>query len=112
MIDCHLRLPKAEAKPDRALDDFLNVFSFNQIIIDIKPFFHLGPRPSLSECGNWMACIGSSDESVTTEVVVILLLHSGLRLVQKFMHATKTPCAWFQSLTSHSPNKQTHPDYS
>jgi hypothetical protein len=59
-----------------------------------------------------MACIGSSDESLATEVVVILLLPGGLRLVQKFMHAAKTPCAWFQSSTSHSPNKQTHPDYS
>ena len=52
------------------------------------------------------------NESVTTKVVVILLLPGGLRLVQKFMHAAKAPCAWFQSLTSHIPNKQTHPDYS
>jgi hypothetical protein len=59
-----------------------------------------------------MACIGSSNESVTTEVVVIVLLAGSLHLVQKFMHAAKTPCAWFQSLASHSPNKQTHPDYS
>jgi hypothetical protein len=59
-----------------------------------------------------MACIGSSNESVTTKVVVMLLLTGSLHLVRKFMHATKTPCAWFQSLNSHSPNKQTHPDYS
>jgi hypothetical protein len=94
------------------LDDFPNVFSFNQIIFDIKPFFHPGPKPSLSECGNWMACVGSGNESVTTEVVVILLFPGGLRLVQKFMHAAKILYAWFQSLTSYSPNKQTHSDYS
>jgi hypothetical protein len=112
LIDCHLRPSKAETRPDGALNDFLNVLSFNQIFLDIKPFLHPGPRPSFSECRNLMACIGSSNESVTTEVVVILLLASSLHLVQKFMHAAKTPCAWFQSLASHSPNKQTHPDYS
>jgi hypothetical protein len=59
-----------------------------------------------------MACIGLSNESVITKVVVILLFTGSLRLVQKFMHAAKTPCTWFQFLASHSPNKQTHPDYS
>jgi hypothetical protein len=28
------------------------------------------------------------------------------------MHVAKTLRAWFQSLASYSPNKQTHPDYS
>jgi hypothetical protein len=112
LIDCHLRPSKAETRPDGTLDDFLNVLSFNQVILDIKPFFHPGPGPSFSECRNWMACIGSRNESITTEVVVILLLAGSLHFVQKFMHASKTPSAWFQSLPSHSPNKQTHPDYS
>jgi hypothetical protein len=112
LIDCHLWPPKAESRPDGALDNFLNVLSFNRIILDIKPFFHSGPRPSFSKCRNWMACIGSSNEAVTTEVVVVLLLARSLCLLQKFMHAAKTSCAWYQSLASHSPNKQTHPYYS
>jgi hypothetical protein len=116
MLRHHFQSPrsasKAEARPDGALDNPLYVFPFNQIIFDIKPFLHPGPEPPFPICWNWVACIRVSNESITTEVVVILLFASGLRLVQQFVHTAKALRAWFQSLASHSPNKQTHSDYS
>jgi hypothetical protein len=85
----------AEARPDGALDNPLYVFPFNQIIFDIKSFFHPGPRPPFPKCWNWIACIRTSNESITTEVVVILLFAGSLRLIQQFVHIAKTLCARF-----------------
>jgi hypothetical protein len=87
------------------------VLPFNQIILNIKPFLHPRPGPPFPKCWNRVACIRTSNESITTEVVVILLFASGLHLVQQFVHIAKTLRARFQSLASHSPNKQTHSDY-
>jgi hypothetical protein len=111
-FNSHLWPSEAEARPDGALDNFLNIFSFNQIIFNIKPFLHPGPGPSFPVCCHRVACIRASNESVTTEVVVILFFAGGLRLVQKFMHTAKTLRARFQPLASYSPNKQAHPNYS
>jgi hypothetical protein len=41
--------PNAEARPDGALDNPLYVFSFDQIILDIKPILHPGPGPPFSK---------------------------------------------------------------
>jgi hypothetical protein len=111
-FNSHLRPLKAEARPDGALDNFLNVLPLSQIILNIKPFLHLGPGPSFPVCWNRVACIRASHESITTKVVVILLFVGGLRLVQKLMHTTKTLRARFQPLASYSPNKQAHSNYS
>jgi hypothetical protein len=112
IINRHGRPSKAEARPDGVLDDPLDVFPFNQIILNIKPLLHPGPRPPFPKCWNRVACIRASNESITTEIVVILLFASRLRLVQQFVHAAKTLHARFQPLASHSPNKQTHSNYS
>jgi hypothetical protein len=97
---------------DGALDNPLYVLPFNQIILNIKTFLHPGPGPPFPKCWNRVACIRMSNESITTEVVVILLFASDLRRVQQFVHIAKTLCARFQPLASHSLNKQTHSDYS
>jgi hypothetical protein len=112
IFNSHLRPLEAEARPDGALDNFLNILPFNQIIFNVKPFLHPGPGPSFPVCWHWVACIRVSNEFVTTEVVVILFFAGGLRLVQKFMHTAKTLRARFQPLASYSPNKQAHPNYS
>jgi hypothetical protein len=76
------RPSEAEARLDGALDNPLYVFPFNQIVLDIKPFLHLGPRPPFPKCWDGITYIGTRNEAITTEVVVILLFASGLRLVQ------------------------------
>jgi hypothetical protein len=82
IFNCYPRPSKAEARPYGTLDNLLNVLPLNQIILDMKRFLHLGPRPSFPECWNRVACIGTSNKSITTEVVVILFFASSLRLVQ------------------------------
>jgi hypothetical protein len=81
-FNSHLRPSEAEARPDGALDDFLDILSFNQIIFNIKPLLHLGPGPSFPVCWHLVAYIRASNESITTEVVVVLFLTGSLRLVQ------------------------------
>jgi hypothetical protein len=106
------RPSEAEARPDGALDNPLYVFPFNQIILDIKPFLHPGPGPRFSKCCNWITYVGTRNEAITTEVVVILLFSSGLCLVQHFVHVAEALRARFQPLASHGPNKNAHSDYS
>jgi hypothetical protein len=50
IFKCYPRPSKAEARPDGTLDNLLNALPLNQIILDIKPFLHPGPRPSFSKC--------------------------------------------------------------
>jgi hypothetical protein len=95
-----------------ALDNPIYVFPFNHIIFYIKPFLHLGPGPPFPKCRNMITCFEVRNEAITTEVVVILLFTSGLRLVQKFVHIAEAFRARFQPLASHGPNKNTHSDYS
>jgi hypothetical protein len=78
----HPRPPKAEVRPDGMLDNLPNILPLNQIVLDIKPFLHIGPMPPFLKCWNRVACIGTSNKSITTEVVVILFFASSLRLVQ------------------------------
>jgi hypothetical protein len=47
--------PNAEVRLYRTLDNPLDVFSLNQIILHIEPFLHPGSRPSLAECWDWVA---------------------------------------------------------
>jgi hypothetical protein len=68
-------------RPDGALDDFLDVFPFNQIIFNIKLLLHPGPEPSFPECWHREACIRAGNEAVTTEVAVVLFFADSLRLV-------------------------------
>jgi hypothetical protein len=82
IINRHGRPLKAEARLDGALDEPLIVLPFNQIILNIEPLLHPGPRTPFPKCWNLVACIIASNESITTEVVVILLFASGLHLVQ------------------------------
>jgi hypothetical protein len=58
-----------------------------------------------------VACVGTSDKSITTEVVVILFFTYGLRLIQKFVHATETLRAWLYPLASYCPDEDSHPQY-
>jgi hypothetical protein len=80
-FNSHLQPSEAEARLDGALDDFLDILPFNQIIFNINPLLHLGPGPSFPVCWHRVACIRASNESVTTEVVVVLFLTGSLRLV-------------------------------
>jgi hypothetical protein len=105
-FNSHFRPSEAEARPDGALDNFLDILPFNQIIFNIKSFLHPGPGPSFPVCWHRVACIRAGNESVTTKVVVILFFDDGLCLIQKFMHTAKTLHARFQTLASYSPNKQ------
>jgi hypothetical protein len=75
------RPSKAEARPDGALDNFLDVFPFNQIIFNIKLLLHSGPGPPFPVCWHRVTCIKAGNEPVATEVVVVLLFVSSLRLV-------------------------------
>jgi hypothetical protein len=54
----------------------------------------------------------ASNKSITTEVVVVLFLTGGLRLIQELVHAAEALHAWLQPLTSYSPDKNPHPHYS
>ena len=87
-----LRKPKVEI--DEAHDDLFNVFSRLHIIFHRKPLFHLGPGPSLPKRWHWVACARASNEAIATEIVMILLLASGLRLIQQLVHVTEAFCAW------------------
>jgi hypothetical protein len=80
-FNSHLRSSEAEARPNGALDDFLYILPLNQIVFNIKPLLHPGPGPSFPVCWHWLACIRTSNESVTTEVVVVLFFVGSLRLV-------------------------------
>jgi hypothetical protein len=71
----------AEARLDRALNNPLNIFPFNQVIFHVEPLLHPGPRPSLPKCRNWVAHLRARHEAIATEVVVILLLAGSLRLI-------------------------------
>jgi hypothetical protein len=58
-----------------------------------------------------VACIGTGDKTITTEVVVILFFPRGLRLIQKFVHAAEAFCAWLYPLASYGLDKDSHPQY-
>src|SRR5699024_4022780 len=107
IFKCSSWSSEAEARPDGALDNPLYVFPFNQIILDIKPFLHPSPRTPFPKCWNGITYIGARNEAITTEVVVILLFTSGLRLVEKFMHVAEALRARLQPLASHGPNENT-----
>jgi hypothetical protein len=87
--------PNAEARLYRPLNNPLNVLPFNQVILHIEPLLHLGPQPPLPKCRNWVVCLGTRHEAVTTEVVVILFLSGSIRLVRQLMDVTETFCIWF-----------------
>jgi hypothetical protein len=57
LVNFYLRPSEAEAGPDGAHDDFLNVFPRFQIILHIKPFFHPSSGPSLPKCWHQVACV-------------------------------------------------------
>jgi hypothetical protein len=59
-----------------------------------------------------VACIGVSNKSITTEVVVVLFFASSLRLIQELVHAAEAIRAWLQPLTPYSLDKNPHPNYS
>jgi hypothetical protein len=59
-----------------------------------------------------VACIGASNKSITTEVVVVLFFASSLRLIQKLVHAVEALRAWLQPLTPYSLDKNPHPNNS
>jgi hypothetical protein len=103
---------EAEARPDGSLDDFFNVFPCLQIIFNVKPLSHPGSRPSFPECWHRVACIGASNKSITTKVVVVLFFTNSLRLIQELVHATEAIRAWLHPLTPYSPDKNPHPHYS
>jgi hypothetical protein len=86
--------PDAEARPDGALNNPLYVLPFNQIILNIKSFLHLGLGPPFLKCWNWVAYIRMRNEAITTNVVVILLLASSPRLVEQLVHVAEAFCAW------------------
>jgi hypothetical protein len=77
------------------MNNSLNILSFNQVVLHVEPLLHPGPRPSLSKCRNWVAHLRARHEAVTTEVAVILLLSSSLRLIRQLMHVTEAFCIWF-----------------
>jgi hypothetical protein len=95
ILECNSRPSEAEARPNGALNNALYIFPFNQIIFDIKPFLHPGPRPPFLKYWNRITYIGTRNKAIATEVVVILLFTSGLR-----------------PLAFRGPNKNTHSDYS
>jgi hypothetical protein len=86
------------------LDNPLDVFPLNQIILHIEPFLHLGSRPSLAECWNYVSYLRAGYEAIATKVVVILFFSGGLRLIRQFMHVTEAFRIWFMSLAPHGPN--------
>jgi hypothetical protein len=81
------------------LNNPLNILPFTQVILYVESFLHLGPRPSLPKCGNWVARLRVRHGAITTEVVVILLLSGSLRLIRQLMDVAETFC--FQSLAPH-----------
>jgi hypothetical protein len=89
-------------------NDFLNIFPCLQIILHVKPFLHPSSGPPLPECWHRVACMGASDKSITTKVVMILFFAHGLCLIQKFVHTAKAFRAWLQPLASYSPDKNPH----
>jgi hypothetical protein len=99
---------EAEAGPNGAHNNFLNIFSRLQVILHVKPFLYLGPGPPFPVCWHRIACVGAGDKSITAKIVMILFFAHGLRLVYKLVHTAKAFCAWLQSLASHSPNKNPH----
>jgi hypothetical protein len=92
------------------LDNSLDVFPLNQIVLHIEPFLHPGSRPSLAECGNWVAYLRAGYKAIATKVVVILFFSSGLCLVRQFMHITEAFRIWFLSLAPHGPNENPYLD--
>jgi hypothetical protein len=102
--------PNAEVRPYRTLDNPLDVFPFNQIILHIEPFLHPSSRPSLAKCWNWVAHLTAGYEAVATKVVVILLFSGGLCLIIQFMHVAEAFCIWFYPLAPHGPNINPHLD--
>jgi hypothetical protein len=87
--------PNAEARPDRALDNPLNIFSFNQVIFHIEPLLHPGHQLSLPKCWNWVTHPRARHEAIATKVVVILLLARSLCHVGQLMHVVEALCIWF-----------------
>jgi hypothetical protein len=59
-----------------------------------------------------VACIGASNEFVSTEVVVVLFFASSLSLIQELVHTAKALRARLQPLTPYSLDKNPHPHYS
>jgi hypothetical protein len=87
--------PNAETRPDRALNNPLNIFSFSQVVLHIEPLLHSGPRPSLPKCQNLVAHRRVRHEAIATEVIVILLLSGSLRLIGQLVHVAEAFCIWF-----------------
>jgi hypothetical protein len=102
--------PTAEVRPYRALDNPLDVFPLNQIVLHIEPFLHPGSWPPLAESWNRVAYFRTGYEAIATNVVVILFFTSGLRLIRQFMHVTEVLLIWFLSLALHCPNVNPHLD--
>jgi hypothetical protein len=99
-------------EPYGAHNNLLDVFPRYQVVLHIKPFFHPISRPYFPKCWHGVACVGTGNKSVTTEVVVILFFPRGLRLIQKFVHAAEAFCAWLYPLASYCPDEDSHPQYS
>jgi hypothetical protein len=110
-IDFNLRLSKAEAGPYGTHNNLLNILPRYQIVLHIKPFLHPISRPPLPKCWHWVTCVGTGDKPVTTEVVVILFLPRGLRLIHNFVHAAEAFCTWFYPLAPCCPDENSHPQY-
>jgi hypothetical protein len=53
----------------------------------------------------------TGDKHVTTEVVVILFLPHGLRLIHKFVHAAEAFCARLYPLAPCCPDEDSHSQY-
>jgi hypothetical protein len=102
--------PNAEARPDRALNNPLNIFPFNYVVFHIEPLLHPSPWPSLPKCRNWVAHLRARYEAVATKIVVVLLLASSLRLIGQLVDVAEALCIWFQPLAPHGPNEDPHLD--
>jgi hypothetical protein len=111
-VNFNLRPSEAEAGPNGAHNNFLNIFSCLQVILHVKPLLHPGSGPPFPVCWHRIACVGADDQSITAKIVMILFLAHGLRLICKFMHTAKTFRAWLQPLAPYSPNKNPHSDNS
>jgi hypothetical protein len=90
IINFNLRPSEAEAGPNGVHNHFFNIFSCLQVILHVKPFLHPSFGPPFPECWHRVACVGVSDKSITTKVVMILFFSHGLRLIYMFMHTAKS----------------------
>jgi hypothetical protein len=92
------------------LNNPLDVFPLNQIVLHIEPLLHPGSRPSLAKCWNWIAYLRAGYEAIATKLVVILFFSSGLHLIRQFIHVTEAFRIWLLSLAPHGPNANHHLD--